>query len=132
MQILYVFWLSAFSGVSNCWKVEQNVNARFVRDRRASYQQSLSVLEHAKHYKPNLMTKTSIMLGHGETDDQVMKTMQGNLSSAVEYCCHFCLSLGNGIGIWASLPVNHDIRDHNSEATFKKHLKTFLFHVAFT
>ena len=50
---------------------------RFVRDRRASYQQSMSVLEHAKQYKPGLMTKTSLMLGHGETDEQVMKTMQG-------------------------------------------------------
>jgi len=29
------------------------------------------------------MTKTSIMLGHGETDDQVMKTMQGHFIS-----CH--------------------------------------------
>jgi len=30
---------------------------------------------------------------------------------------------------WNSLPI--DIRDCSSEATFKKHLKTFLFHVAF-
>jgi len=30
----------------------------------------------------------------------------------------------------AVLPI--DIRDCSSEATFKKHLKTFLFHVAFT
>jgi len=29
---------------------------------------------------------------------------------------------------WNSLPI--DIRDCSSEATFKKHLKTFLFHVA--
>jgi len=55
----------------------ENVANRFVRDRRASYEQSMSVLQHAKQYKPTLMTKTSIMLGHGETDDQVMKTMQG-------------------------------------------------------
>jgi len=53
------------------------IDNRFVRDRRANYQQSMSVLEHAKQYKPTLMTKTSIMLGHGESDDQVMKTMQG-------------------------------------------------------
>jgi len=30
---------------------------------------------------------------------------------------------------WNSLPI--DIRDCSSEATFKKHIKTFLFHVAF-
>lgn len=53
------------------------IDNRFVRDRRANYQQSMSVLEHAKQYKPTLMTKTSVMLGHGESDDQVMKTMQG-------------------------------------------------------
>jgi lipoic acid synthetase len=48
-----------------------------VRDPRANYKQSLSVLEHAKKYKPSLITKTSIMLGMGETDDQVMRTMEG-------------------------------------------------------
>ena len=50
---------------------------RFVRDRRANYQQSMSVLQHAKRYKQSLITKTSIQLGHGETDEQVMKTLEG-------------------------------------------------------
>jgi len=36
---------------------------RFVRDPRANYEQTLSVLSHAKKYKPSLITKTSIMLG---------------------------------------------------------------------
>lgn len=34
----------------------------YIRDRRAKYRQSLSVLEHAKKVNPNLITKSSIML----------------------------------------------------------------------
>lgn len=49
----------------------------YVRDHRAKYRQSLDVLGHAKRSKPNLVTKSSIMLGLGETDDQIMQTMLG-------------------------------------------------------
>jgi lipoic acid synthetase len=48
----------------------------FVRDRRATFQQSISVLRRAKETKPTLITKTSIMLGFGETDDQVLDALQ--------------------------------------------------------
>jgi len=48
----------------------------FVRDARANYQQSLSTLEHAKKVVPSLYTKTSIMLGLGETDEEVIQTMK--------------------------------------------------------
>jgi lipoic acid synthetase len=51
----------------------------FVRDPRAKYRQSLSVLEHVKQVKPELITKTSIMLGCGETDAEVLQTMKGLL-----------------------------------------------------
>ncbi|AMD19625.1 HCL526Wp [Eremothecium sinecaudum] len=47
-----------------------------VRDRRATYRQSLSVLNRAKQTVPSLITKTSIMLGIGETDDQVIQTLR--------------------------------------------------------
>ncbi|KOG96688.1 lipoate synthase [Saccharomyces eubayanus] len=47
-----------------------------VRDRRATYRQSLSVLERAKMTVPTLLTKTSIMLGLGETDEQIIQTMR--------------------------------------------------------
>lgn len=46
-----------------------------VRDRRANFQQSVDVLRHAKTIQPNLITKTSIMLGFGETIEQVRATM---------------------------------------------------------
>jgi lipoic acid synthetase len=46
-----------------------------VRDPRASYQQTLDVLEHAKKFRPNVLTKTSLMLGLGEEDHEIMQTM---------------------------------------------------------
>lgn len=39
------------------------------------YEQSLSVLKHAKHSKEGMITKTSIMLGLGESDDEVKEAM---------------------------------------------------------
>ncbi|KAH3713531.1 hypothetical protein DPMN_073323 [Dreissena polymorpha] len=50
---------------------------RMVRDPRANYKQSLSVLRHVKMFKPSLVTKTSIMLGLGETDSQVLRVLEG-------------------------------------------------------
>lgn len=53
---------------------------RYIRDYRANYKQSLSVLasvkELNKRYDRNIYTKTSIMLGFGETDDDVKQTME--------------------------------------------------------
>jgi len=46
-----------------------------VRDPRASYEQTLSVLEYAKKSKPNIITKTSLMLGLGETEEEILQTM---------------------------------------------------------
>jgi lipoic acid synthetase len=48
----------------------------FVRDRRATFKQSLSVLHAAKSVKPDLVTKTSMMLGLGETDEQVHRALE--------------------------------------------------------
>lgn len=47
-----------------------------VRDPRASYHQSLEVLRQAKRINPSLLTKSSIMLGLGETEAEVWKTME--------------------------------------------------------
>jgi lipoyl synthase len=46
-----------------------------VRDPRASYEQTLRVLEHAKRHNPRVLTKTSLMLGLGETDEEIAATM---------------------------------------------------------
>ncbi|HAU2100666.1 TPA: lipoyl synthase, partial [Legionella pneumophila] len=46
-----------------------------VRDNRAGYQQTLNVLAFAKKYRPDVLTKTSLMLGLGETDEEIIRTM---------------------------------------------------------
>ena len=46
-----------------------------VRDPRASYEQTLAVLAHAKRHRPAVRTKTSLMLGLGETDAEIRETM---------------------------------------------------------
>ena len=43
-----------------------------VRDPRAGYRQTLEVLEGAKRHRPAVLTKTSLMLGLGETDDELL------------------------------------------------------------
>lgn len=48
----------------------------FVRDRRATFRQSLAVLRTAKETTPSLITKTSLMLGLGETDEQVIDALK--------------------------------------------------------
>ena len=46
-----------------------------VRDPRAGYQQTLRVLEYAKQARPDVLTKTSLMLGLGETEAELLETM---------------------------------------------------------
>src|SRR5580692_3874443 len=46
-----------------------------VRDPRAGYDQTLDVLRAAKVYKPGVLTKTSLMLGLGETDAEIRETL---------------------------------------------------------
>ena len=50
-----------------------------VRDRRANFRQSLRVLEAAKAANPNVITKTSMMFGLGETEDQIWAALKGKL-----------------------------------------------------
>jgi lipoic acid synthetase len=46
-----------------------------VRDPRSGYQQTLDVLAYAKQNHPTIITKTSLMLGLGETLEEVAATM---------------------------------------------------------
>lgn len=48
---------------------------RAIRDVRCSYEQSLAVLARAKSRDAGCITKSSIMVGVGETDDEVMETL---------------------------------------------------------
>lgn len=47
-----------------------------VRDPRANYRQSLSVLEAVKKIDPSRYTKTSIMLGLSETEQEITQTLE--------------------------------------------------------
>ena len=47
-----------------------------VRDPRAGYQQTLSVLSEAKRYQPTVLTKSSLMLGLGETDEEIEQCLR--------------------------------------------------------
>jgi len=47
-----------------------------VRDARANYRQSLSVLKNVKTLSPKIYTKSSIMLGLGETDEEIVQAMK--------------------------------------------------------
>jgi lipoyl synthase len=49
---------------------------KHVRDHRASYEQSLNILKRAKTVNSSLYTKTSLMLGLGETKEEVLQTMK--------------------------------------------------------
>ncbi|MCC6527344.1 MAG: lipoyl synthase [Polyangiaceae bacterium] len=48
---------------------------RALRDARASFDQSLAVLRHAKACAPERPTKSSIMVGVGETDEEVFEAL---------------------------------------------------------
>ncbi|UMM24129.1 hypothetical protein L5515_004510 [Caenorhabditis briggsae] len=56
----------------------------WVRDPRAKYRQSLNVLKYAKEVSPRLITKTSIMLGLGEEDDEIKRCLANLRSSNVD------------------------------------------------
>jgi lipoic acid synthetase len=47
-----------------------------VRDPRATYKQSLRVLQSIKDLKPTVYSKTSIMLGLGEAEEDLLRTME--------------------------------------------------------
>jgi lipoic acid synthetase len=49
---------------------------RTVRDHRASFSQSLKILEQAKKIRPDIITKTSLMVGVGETDEEIIEAMK--------------------------------------------------------
>lgn len=47
-----------------------------VRDHKAGYQQTLDLLKYSKQQHPKILTKTSLMLGLGETPEEIIECMQ--------------------------------------------------------
>lgn len=55
-----------------------------VRDARAGYGQTLAVLEQAQRHRPDVLTKSGLMLGLGETDAEIFATMDDLRAVGVE------------------------------------------------
>jgi len=55
-----------------------------VRDPRAGYEQTLAVLAHAKRHNPKVLTKSSLMLGLGESREEVIATMDDLRAAGVD------------------------------------------------
>src|ERR1700729_2180913 len=55
-----------------------------VRDPRAGYEQTLTVLEHAKRHRPKVLTKTSVMLGLGEREAEIAQTLDDVRAAGVD------------------------------------------------
>ncbi|KAI9124593.1 hypothetical protein K1719_004515 [Acacia pycnantha] len=83
---------------------------RIVRDPRAGYEQSFSVLKHAKHSKEGMITKTSIMLGLGESDDEVKEAMADLRSIDVDI-----LTLGQYL---QPTPLHLTVKEHVTPEKF--------------
>src|SRR5258708_5556972 len=55
-----------------------------VRDPRAGYEQTMGVLRMAKAHRPSVLTKTSLMLGLGESDAEIRETIVDLRAAAVD------------------------------------------------
>jgi lipoic acid synthetase len=57
---------------------------RKVRDARAGYRQTLDVLAFAKRHRPAVLTKSSLMVGLGETDGEIAAALDDLKAAAVD------------------------------------------------
>jgi lipoic acid synthetase len=79
-----IHWLTAGLEVfaQNIETVERLTHQ--VRDIRAGYQQTLDVLSESKKINPDVLTKTSIIVGLGETDSEIEETMDDLIKHNVD------------------------------------------------
>lgn len=97
-----------------------------VRDNRAGYWQTLNVLSYAKQYRPDVLTKTSLMLGLGETDDEIIQTMDDMRAHQVDI-----LTLGQYLQPTKNhLPVERYVTPETFEKLREIGLKKGFFEVA--
>jgi lipoic acid synthetase len=81
-----------------------------IRDRRATYQQSLGVLGYVKMVAPDVVTKTSLMLGLGETNDELKQA--------------FVDIRENGVGV---LTLGQYLRPGNAQAPVDRYVHPEMF-----
>jgi lipoic acid synthetase len=90
-----------------------------VRDPRAGYEQTLQVLAHAKAHRPEVLTKTSLMLGLGETDDEIAQTFEDVRAAGVDI-----VTLGQYLRPTANhLPVERFVTPEQFDAYRRQGLK---------
>lgn len=83
-----------------------------VRDPRASYEQTIEVLRYAKAHRPSVLTKTSLMLGLGERDNEIVRTMDDLRAANVDI-----LTLGQYLRPTANhLPVERYVTPEEFDA----------------
>ncbi|MFT5284006.1 MAG: lipoic acid synthetase [Planctomycetota bacterium] len=58
---------------------------RKIRDPRCSFERSLETLEQAKAINPSVLTKSSLMVGLGETREEVLESMRALRNSGVDF-----------------------------------------------
>lgn len=58
-----------------------------VRGRRCPYQTALGVLRQAADYEPQVIVKSALMVGHGETDEEVRRTLHDLREAGCEAVC---------------------------------------------
>ncbi len=86
-----------------------------VRDIRAGYEQTINVLAHAKKFRPKVLTKTSLMLGLGETEAEIIETMDDLRAAKVDI-----LTMGQ----YLRPTVNHlDVQRYVTPDEFEKYRK---------
>jgi len=88
-----------------------------VRDFRATYEQSLSVLRKIKEINPKIYTKSSIMVGHGETREEVIQAASDLKSANVDVIT---------AGQYLQPSLNHlPVAEYVSPAKFESYQKIF-------
>lgn len=85
---------------------------RSVRDSRCGYRQSLDVLEHARAHRSRPWTKSSIMLGLGETEAELLQTMRDLRAVGVDF-----LTLGQYL---QPTPKHLTVREFITPARFEQ------------
>tara|TARA_A100001037_G_C15102561_1_gene614731 strand:- start:1069 stop:1803 length:735 start_codon:yes stop_codon:yes gene_type:complete len=97
-----------------------------VRDQRAGYNQTLNVLKYAKEHSTNILTKSSLMVGLGENDEEIEKTMQDLREAKVDL-----LTIGQYLRPTANhLPVERWVTPTEFDKYREKGLKLGFLEVA--
>ena len=93
-----------------------------IRDRKASFKTSLRILEASKELRPDLMTKSSLMVGLGETDRDIEETLRALRAVDVDL-----LTLGQYL---APTPAHYPVLSFPTPTQFDE-WKTLALHLGF-